>query len=232
MNNLKQLMLALHNYEAAGRTTVVSPSDRSGAAVEKAFPPGCVGPGASPEQHLSWIVALLPYLDEEQLAATIDMGKGYSENRPAADTRVGTLLCPSAKEGITSDAVTHYVAMAGLGRDAAERPAGAPGNGFMGYYRLTPLAMIKDGTANTIALLETNVGLGPWARGGRSNVRGFEDADARPGNPSAFGRHSSGMPAAMVDGSVRWVNNAIDAKNLAALITIADGDTCNPNVVP
>src|SRR5581483_12164631 len=80
-------------------------------------------------------------------------------------------------DAATVDAATHYVAMSGIGLDAATQPAGTPGNGFMGYDRLTSWAMIKDGTSNTIALMETRSNLGPWARGGSSNVRGFDPAD-------------------------------------------------------
>ncbi len=86
-------------------------------------------------------------------------------------------LCPTSKEAATVDAVTHYIAMSGIGHDAAWQPAGAAGNSFMGYERLTSVTMIKDGTSNTIALMETRVGLGPWARGGPSSDLGDGGAD-------------------------------------------------------
>jgi prepilin-type processing-associated H-X9-DG protein len=136
-------------------------------------------------------------------------------------------LCSAAKEE-TADAVTHYVAMAGIGPDAARQPAGAAGNGFMGYDRLTSMAMIKDGTSNTIALMETHVGLGPWARGGSSNLRGFDPADVPlHGDGRPFGGHPNVMNAAMADGSVRSIRASIEPKNLAAAITIAGGEPVN-----
>jgi len=134
-------------------------------------------------------------------------------------------VCPASKEAATADAVTHYVAMSGIGHDAAEQPAGAAGNGFMGYDRLTSMAMIEDGASNTIALMETRVGLGPWARGGTSTLRGFDPADVPLyGDNRPFGGHPAGMQAAMADGSVRFIRSSIDPKRLADAITIAGGE--------
>jgi prepilin-type N-terminal cleavage/methylation domain-containing protein len=208
MNNLKQLMLAMHSYETSrGR-----------------FPPGCVGPGTSPEERLSWIIAVLPHMEQEALYRQFDMEKGYAGNLAVAQTRIKTLLCPSEKDP-PSDAVTHYVAMAGIGRDAATQPADAAGNGFMGYDRSTTQAMIKDNTAYTIALMETRSGLGPWARGGSSNLRGF-DPDDLPlfGDNRQFAGHTDSMLAAFADGSVRSIRFSNEPKKLAAAITIAGGE--------
>lgn len=85
--------------------------------------------------------------------------------------------------------------------------------------------MIEDGAANTIALMETRIGLGSWARGGASTLRGFDPADVPlHGDNRPFGGHSAGMNAAMADGSVRFLRTSIDAKKLAAAITIAGGE--------
>ena len=223
-NNLKQLMLALHNYESDDRPTTYPPTDSPGPVARQHFPPGCVGPGTTPEERLSWLVALLPYLEQDNLYRQFDLEKGYAENLQVARTRrVRVFLCPAAP--VMDNAATHYVAMAGVGPDSAGRPAGAAGNGFMGYDRLTSLAMITDGLSNTIALMETRSELGPWARGGPSNVRGFDPADVPPiGDQRPFGGHPDGINVAMVDGSVRFIRSSIDPKKLAAAITIAGGE--------
>ena len=174
------------------------------------------------------MVALLLYLEQDSLYRQIDLDKDYAGNLPAVQTTIKLFLCPASKEAATVDAVTHYVAMSGIGRDAATQPAGASGNGFMGYDRLTSLSMIKDGTSNTIALMETRSGLGPWARGGWSNLRGFDPADVPLfGDERPFGGHPAGINAAMADGSVRFLPSSIDPKRLAAAITIAGGESVN-----
>jgi prepilin-type processing-associated H-X9-DG protein len=171
------------------------------------------------------MVALLPYLEQDSLYRQIDLQNGYGGNLPAVQSSIKTFMCPSANADAMADAVTHYVAMSGIGLDAATRPAGAPGNGFMGYDRLTSLSMIKDGTSNTIALMETRSGLGPWARGGPSNLRGFDPADVPIfGDQRPFGGHPDGINAAMADGSVRYINAGIDPIKLAAAITIDGGE--------
>jgi prepilin-type N-terminal cleavage/methylation domain-containing protein/prepilin-type processing-associated H-X9-DG protein len=215
-NNLKQLMLAFHSFQST-RT-----SDTYAAEV---LPAGCIGPGATPEERLSWMVALLPFLEQDSLYRQIDLEKGYAGNLPAVQTSIRTFLCPAWKEAAPGEAVTHYVAMSGIGLDSATRPAGASGNGFMGYDRLTSWAMIKDGTSQTIALMETRCSLGPWARGGSSNLRGFDPADVPLyGDQRPFGGHPGGMNAAMADGSIRFIRSSIDPSKLAAAITIDGGE--------
>jgi hypothetical protein len=223
-NNLKQLMLAMLNFESTGRPYTAT--GHPGSPDKGVFPPGCFGPGTTPEERLSWMAELLPYLEQDTLYRQLNSEKGYAGNLPAVEVRVKTFLCPASKEAAeAAEAVTSYVAMSGVGHDAAGRPAGAAGNGFMGYDRLTSVAMIKDGTANTIALMETRVGLGPWARGGASTLRGLDPADVPPlGDDRPFGGHSVGVHAAMADGSVRFLRSSIDAKKLAAAITIAGGE--------
>jgi prepilin-type N-terminal cleavage/methylation domain-containing protein len=209
-NNLKQLTLAMHIYHDTHHV----------------FPPGCIGSGETPEERLSWTVALLPYLEQDSLYRQFDLEKGYAGNLPVVQTKMKMFLCPTSKEAALADAVTNYVAMSGIGLDAARQPADTVGNGFMGYDRVTSIDMIKDGTSNTIALMETNVDLGPWARGGTSTLRGFDPADAPPiGDNRPFGgRHKGGTNAALADCSVRFLGSSITPKTLAAAITIAGGE--------
>ena len=233
-NNLKQLMLALHNYESMDRPAPDPSTGYRDGPIGRGFPPGCLGPGTTPEERLSWMVALLPYLEEDALYRQFDVEKGYAENLRAAHTRIRTFLCPASEEAggngsyqrrLWHNDMTHYVAMSGLGPSAAGYAAGAAGNGFMGYDRQTTFTMIADGASSTIALMETRSGLGPWARGGASSLRGFDAADVPlHGDGRPFGGHERLMHAAMVDGSVRSIRSSIDPNRLAAAITIAGGE--------
>jgi prepilin-type N-terminal cleavage/methylation domain-containing protein len=224
-NNLKQLMLGLHNYESTGKPAAYPSTLHPDAPAALVFPAGCFGAGTTPEERLSWMVALLPYLEQDSLFKRFDAAKGFSGNHAAAQDWIKTFLCPAGNVSFTGDAVTHYLAMSGIWSDAAGRPAGAAGNGFMGYDRLTSVTMIKDGTSNTIALMETRAGLGPWARGGASNVRGFDPMDLPLyGDQRPFGGHERGMHAAMVDCSARFIRSSIEPVKLVAAITIAGGE--------
>ena len=146
-NNLKELMLALHAFESTGKSARYPSTSHPETTAGPSFPSGCFGPGTRPEERLSWMVSLLPYLEQDALSKQFEVEKGYAGNLPAAQTRIRTFLCAGAKEAGTVDSLTHYVAISGIGYAAAGRPAGAAGNGFMGYDRLTSLATIKDGTS-------------------------------------------------------------------------------------
>ncbi|MGE3805820.1 MAG: DUF1559 domain-containing protein [Gemmataceae bacterium] len=234
-NNLKQIMLGLHVYESTGRPETYGTFDYPVAPIEGHFPPGCFGPGTVPEERLSWLAALLPYVEQEALYKKLEPAMGYAGNLSAAETRISMYLCPSSKQGSsTGSTLSNYVAMSGIGLDAAGRPAGANGNGFMGYDRLTSLAMIadRDGTANTIALMDTDMDLGSWARGGPATVRGVVPGTALLGDQRPVGNHPGAMLVAMADGSVRPVNYTIKPGTLAALITIAGDEVIGTDWQP
>ena len=221
-NNIKQLMIAMHNYTDTGRPApkAVSPN----APLEPFLPAGCTGTGAVPEERLSWMVSLLPYVEQGEEFRRVDFAKGYSGNQGVADIPIKLFQCGEGGNRMT-EPVTHYVAMSGIGLDAASRPAGAEGNGFMGFDRVITMAQITDGASNTIAVLETRSGVGPWARGGPSTVRGYDPAD-QPfhGNHRPFGGHPSGMLAGFADGHVQSIPGSTDPKILAHGITIAGGE--------
>lgn len=220
--NLKQLMQGLHTAHDASPTVVLPWVNRR---TEQSFPLGCSGPGTAPEERLSWMVAVLPYTEQESLYRQFDREKGFAANGPAVQTSVKAFICPASQEATTTTELTNYVAMAGLGSDAASRPAGAADNGFMGYDRVTSLSMIKDGTSNTVALTETRTNLGPWARGGTSNLRGFKSAEFLDHSEDRSRRNAlTGTNVAMADGSVQFVSSGIDPQKLAAAMTIAGGE--------
>ena len=80
-NNLKQIGLALHNYENT----------------HQAFPPVSVMPLRATFQPWSAHVRLLPYLEQTNLANLVDYNKSpqFTDNPVAAKTRVPVYMCPS-----------------------------------------------------------------------------------------------------------------------------------------
>jgi hypothetical protein len=100
-NNLRQIALALHNYE----------SDYP------AFPPAYTIDADGKPLH-SWRTLILPYLDEKHLYATIDLSKPWDDpaNAEACKTRVGVYECPSDRV-----AQNHTTYLASVGPNACFR---------------------------------------------------------------------------------------------------------------
>lgn len=226
-NNLKQIMLGLHNYADTHPKATPQSTGNSDPTAHHAFPAGCLGPGETPANRLSWMVAILPYVEQSPLYQRFDQKAAYAGNVTPAQTIIKPYLCPAHPSSGNEFFMTPYIALAGIGPNAAEQPVGTTGNGFMGYDRRTTFDMIRDGTSNTIAVMETRMDLGPWARGGTATVRGLVP-DGLPihGDPYQvpFGGHDKVIQAGMTDASVRGFRSSIEPHILAAWVTIADGE--------
>ncbi len=153
-NNLKQLGLALHNYESSF----------------KMFPPSTVALGGSASQPWSGQAFLLPYLEGNSTFEKINFSVGYhhainqSLFPPSgiSATRVPMLICPSEPEdrariSTTTNQPEHYPLNYALnmGRyfifdPVTQREGGAA---FAPNSRMKPNAFL-DGLSNTIALSE------------------------------------------------------------------------------
>ena len=137
--------------------------------------------------------------------------------------------------------VTHIVAVAGVGPDAANLLAGHPRAGVIGNDRGASLGLklneVPDGTSNTLLIAEIGGDAGPWARGGWGTLRELNPA-SRPhvGPGRAFGGfhvaernwfspHTYAMTAAMADGSVRMISARVAPEVLEALATAAGGES-------
>lgn len=229
ISNLKQLVVALHDYETAYGS----------------FPPGTIpNPALSPERRLSWVLPIRQFLGGSSIL-TIDPtvawdappnwplrlvaapGVTYVGTTPADEDR--GLTCPDdpAFDGPARPRPLAYVGVAGVGADAPDLPAGHKRAGVFGSDRTTRLADIADGPAQTMILVETARAQAAWSAGGPSSVRGVDPA-ARPhmgpGRPFG-GYHPGGANAAMADGSVRFVRESVAPKVFEAMATIAGGES-------
>jgi hypothetical protein len=235
-NNLKQIALGLHAY--GDQQVKGQPAD----AAKPWLPAGTVFNSAlPPERRLSWIVDVLPYVEQETLYRRIDRTLAWDDaaNVAAVRTSLRLFRCPDWADNVSpnQDERTPYVGVAGLGANAATFPAGHRRAGVFGFDRHTALADITDGTANTLLILETARENGAWAAGGRATLRGL-DPESRPhlgtGRPfggthfaekSFFGRGGSiGCNAALADGSVRFLHETAAADVLEGAATIAGGE--------
>jgi len=173
-NNLKQIGLALHNYESSHGT----------------LPPGRVGFPMVFSAH----AAIQPYIDGGNLYNLIDFNTAptfveppvlpYSQNVIAAMTIVPTYLCPSDFGSVqgNSYAPTNYVACTGSGSNATARYI-RKGDGVMMDVKLggiTRFRNITDGLSNTVAFSEQTLGNG-YSAGG--NGSGSIPASTAPVDP-------------------------------------------------
>jgi hypothetical protein len=189
-----------------------------------------------PEQRLSWLAALLPYLGQQSLANGLDENHGWDRpiNHPAVDIPIQTFMVDyrNAPPPRNTPPWTGYVGLAGIGLDAASLAPGDSKIGFFGYERRITRRDVMDGEDNTLVAMSTVLDNGPWAAGGRATVRGLD-----PGGPPYLGingqfgsarelaQHWSGKRnltlTLFADGSVRWMWPSVAPNVLEALVTIA-----------
>jgi hypothetical protein len=200
------------------------------AQVAKAYPAGTVRfAELPPERRLSWIVPGLTRLGEKKLADSIDVTAPWNSDLNTTPGRALLLflVCPAIPEIRAADgaAALHYPGIAGVGPDAALKPADAPGAGMFRYDAPTFVSDVKDGLANTLMLVESANHPGPWIAGGPSSVRPLDPAE-RPylGRGRPFGgAHFGGANALNADGSGRFINENVSPRVLELLAGIADG---------
>ncbi len=139
MNNLNQLMIAVHNYEMP----------------HGVYPPGTIdakGPivNARVGYHHNWIVQILPFIEQESLWKAIDKSQGvyHPSNRRAAASSLSVLRCPS--NGSPRRGPITY---AGVHHDL-EKPIDAQDDGVFFLNSAVRYDDINDGASNTIFLGE------------------------------------------------------------------------------
>src|SRR5207244_592064 len=209
--------------------------------IERRIPPTREGRPYPPNERLSWMVELLPYLGPEQQALYpfFDREKSWhdEDNLPAASVLVPQFLDPSYPQtswwakapGGETVAGTHFVGIAGIGLDAAEYSDGEPtvANklGIFGYDRSMRLTDITDKTSNTILLAQVPPTYKrAWMAGGGSNVVGVpETGSIRPFIGSTRDG-KRGTNVVMADGSVRFISENVSDDVFKALCTAKGGE--------
>jgi prepilin-type N-terminal cleavage/methylation domain-containing protein len=174
-NNLKQLGIALHNFESA----------------QQSFPP--LGDYQTAGSSVYWSVQtrLLPYLEQAILQDLIDFTRPISEQPQVAKVRVPYLLCPSEpndRERPDGPTFIHYplnyAANAGLWH-IYEPPHGR-GSGVFTVNRETRARQIEDGTSHTLAMAEVKT-FTPYLRDGGNPSGANVPVPSVPGEVATFG---------------------------------------------
>ena len=219
LNNLRQLGLALHNYHDTYNKLPAGTHSN-----EK----------LKPDKRLSWQASVLPYLEQQPLYQAIDFDQSWDSeaNQRPARTTVPTFLNPGvpagpriALEGREGDyGATHYVGIAGLGKEAPMLPVTDKRAGMFGHDRATRLADVHDGLSNTLMVSEASDTFGPWAAGGKATIRAFTTKPYVNGPDGIGGPWNGGCQMLFGDGAARFISKDIDPSVLEALSTIRGGE--------
>jgi hypothetical protein len=196
MNNLGQIMLAMHNYAACTQGERL-PSQAI-----------CDADG---RPLLSWRVALLPYLDEGALYREFHLDEPWDSehNRKLVPRMPACLADPAATADELARGLTTFQVLTG------------PETAFREPGRSTDFARISDGTSNTLAVVEVTPDKAvPWTK---PDDHRFEPAQplAGIGNPRRAGRLFLG---AFFDGHVETFTPDIRPDVFKAMVTPAAGD--------
>jgi prepilin-type processing-associated H-X9-DG protein len=189
-NNFKQISLAILNYEDAYH----------------ALPPAYTVDAGGRPLH-SWRTLILPYLEQQDLYATIDLSKPWNDpaNARALATPIDTYRCPLSRAPANS---TSYLAT-------------VADNGCLLPTRPRALADIKDNHYSTLMLIEASDEKSPpWM----APTDADEDLVLRLGSPKANFHHPGGMNAGFVDGSAHSLKANTKPDVLRALFSISGGE--------
>jgi type II secretory pathway pseudopilin PulG len=143
INNLKQLGLALQNYQSAKKT----------------FPAACTLAIGAPSHSFSVHAQLLPYVDEANLQRLIDFSRSYTLQPEVTKTRVELFVCPSEENTqpkLLGDSIYYPSNYAiNFGTWFIWNPNTQQiGDGAFGVNRKMKPAHFEDGLSKTLAIAE------------------------------------------------------------------------------
>ncbi len=167
---------------------------------------------------------LLPFLEQNAVHQSIDFEEAWDDesNERPAEIRIPTYLNPGSVASPLGPAETHYVGIAGVGKDAAMLPM-TSNPGVFGYNRKTRIRDITDGTSNTMMVSEATGDCGPWIAGGNATLRALTQNPYINGSDGIGGPYRGDCNVAFADGSVRFVSENIDPTTFERLASMADG---------
>lgn len=200
-NHLRQIQLALLNYESSYGH----------------FPPAFTTDAAGNKLH-SWRVLILPFTDGHDVYDQLDLTKPWDHpvNAKFAGQMPEFYRCPSDTKSKSGQ--TTYLAVVGPNTMW-------PADGTPRIY-----ADIKDGTLNTICIIETTKAVN-WMEPVdidfakiTKNKAGTCDLIQSP--------HTGGTNTGWADGSVRFISSDLVYEDLISLLTIDGGEIVEDDFAP
>lgn len=249
-NNLKQIGLAMHNYESAN----------GGLPPRRQF--------TSTTNRRGWMPIILPYIEQEPLKNVYNFDKNFydPENFTATNSTLKLAICPSGPGARTMPVVQGAISTTGAAGDyfgpnsfqstlygvAALRNDNTCT--AMKDEAIRALVAITDGTSNTLLITEqagrpdyyvlgqkvasttlpTNKAFwGTWASYQVFAVQAFNANGTTQGGPctincnnsqGVYAFHPGGANAVFCDGSVRFMKQSMSPDTLFAIMTATGGE--------
>ncbi|WP_373652242.1 DUF1559 domain-containing protein [Schlesneria sp. DSM 10557] len=163
-NNMMQIGLALTNYMMAHDVLPPGTQNDSGPIMSK----------ENGGYHMSWMTQILPYIEQQNVYGHIDFTKSVYDpaNVPVRQQRISTFICPS-DPGTGGGATTALTSYCGVHNDF-ETPIDVNQNGVLFLNSSIRYEQIRDGSSNTIFVMETRLNSGSdlgWISGTKSSLR-------------------------------------------------------------
>ena len=201
-NNLKQIALAMHTYHDANRQ----------------LPPVYTIDKNKKPLH-SWRVLLLPYIEQMGLYEKIRLDEPWDSewNKQFHNQCPSGYQCPQAVSkdpNIKKNGLTTYSVIVGKGA--------YPDDG-----KRYEFSMITDGTSNTLYVVERSTPV-CWMDPANEITQEVAEKGINKEKDGIGSVHPGGVNAGFFDGSVRFISETIDLKQLKALITRNGGELIIP----
>jgi len=198
MNNMKQILLAMHNFHD----------------VNQGFP-ASYGLTKDGKPGLSWRVHVLPYIEQVQLYNEFHLDEAWDSEH---NKKLIARMPPTYRSPLSTaePGYTNYLGVGGengvIAKPEGEKPKDRP----VGLH----LSKVTDGTSNTIAVVEASDEAAViWTKP--------DDYEPNAQDPfkGLMGLHGpSGFLAALADGSVRFISRNANPNVLKALMTRNGGE--------
>ncbi len=197
-NNLKQIGLALHNYESSYR----------------AFPPCLTLPASRVGDNWSAQARILPFLEQATLQVQIDWSQNYNAHPEVKTFRVPTYLCPSeVNDRVRTDpsGPIHYPLNYGFNLGTwfvYDANSNRGGDGAFAPNKARAAGDFLDGTSNTLAAAEV-----------KAYTPYFRDSGSVPPAIPADASGLCGVGSFKVDsGHTEWVDGRVHQTGVTSVL--------------
>lgn len=202
-NNLRQILLALHNYH-----------DAYGC-----FPPAYVADKNGRPMH-SWRTLILPYLDRSDIYKQYRFDEswdGPNNSRLTGSIKLNSFRCAQDRESPP----THTNSLAVIGPETAW-----PGS------RCVRIEDFRKGTCNTILLVEVRHSGIAWMEPRDLDMRQMAPGINAKAVQGISSNHPAGANVGFADGSVRFLPDSLTPAELDAMLSIRGGETAPEIAAP